>query len=586
MTLHSRAVRGAPAPVVLFLALALLAAVAMPARAGAQDRVDFWLTILHSNDGESKLIPTDDDPGVARFATLVNQLRGDARTGPPPAGEQGAKRGAIVVSSGDNFLAGAQFNASLDKGVPFYDTIALELIGYDAFTIGNHEFDFGPDVLADFISGFSTPVTFLSANLDVSNEPRLQELADAGRIAPSTVVRERGERIGIIGAVTPRLPSISSPRDVKVLEDVAGVVQAEIDHLSAQGIDKIVVSTHLQSITEEITVLQDLRDVDVVISGGGSERLDPYPLLASDADGKEIPVVTTVGDYGDLGQLVVGFDRSGDVVQISPRSQLFDVTNDIPPDPRVQQQVVEPVEAYVADLAATTLATSEVLLNGDRGQVDLATGNVTVPGVRNSETNLGSLMADALLETGRLEAGNFGVVPPVVAIQNGGGIRASAGPGEVTLLDTFNIAAFSNFVSIVPDVTGSDLKVLMEHGVGNVEANDGRFPQVAGMRFTFDRSFPVGERIRELTLTEGDIPIVIDGVLVDPDRVIPLATNDFTARDGDGYPFEALGLTDFTTVGVTYQQSLANYLTDTLGGAVTAAAYPEGGLGRITRIGP
>ncbi|MPZ88650.1 MAG: bifunctional metallophosphatase/5'-nucleotidase [Nitriliruptorales bacterium] len=585
MTLDHRAARAARTPVVALSALALLIAMALPGQARPDERVDFWLTVIHSNDGESRLIPTDDDPGVARFATLVDRLRREARTGPPPAGERGAKRGAIVVSSGDNFLAGAQFNASLDKGVPFYDAIALELIGYDAFTIGNHEFDFGPDILADFIESFSSPVPFLSANLDVSAEPRLQEL-EGSRIVPSTVAKERGERIGIIGAVTPRLPAISSPRDVKVLEDVAGLVQAEIDRLSAQGVDKIVVSTHLQNINEEITVLRDLRGVDVVISGGGSERLDPYPLLAPDADGNQIPVVTTVGDYGDLGRLVMGFNRSGDVVSISARSQLFDVTTDLPVDRRVQAQVVEPVEAYVADLAATTVATSEVLLNGDRGQVDPETGDVTVAGVRNSETNLGSLMGDALLETGRNEAPEFGVVPPVVAIQNGGGIRASAGPGDVTLLDTFNVAAFSNFVSVVPGVTGSDLLALLEHGVAAVEVNDGRFSQVAGMRFSFDRSFPAGERIRELTLSEGDIPIVVDGALVDPDRVIPLATNDFTARDGDGYPFEALGLTEFTTVGVTYQQSLADYLTETLGGSVTAADYPEGGLGRITRIGP
>jgi 2',3'-cyclic-nucleotide 2'-phosphodiesterase (5'-nucleotidase family) len=140
-----------------------------------------------------------------------------------------------MVSSGDNFLAGVEFNASLEKGVPLYDAITLDLIAYDAMAIGNHEFDFGPDVLADFILGFTMfPAPFLSANLDVSHEPRLQALKDQGRIANSVVVNELGERIGIIGATTPRLRFISSPRNVKVNPDVAGVVQAEVDRLESE----------------------------------------------------------------------------------------------------------------------------------------------------------------------------------------------------------------------------------------------------------------------------------------------------------------------------------------------------------------
>ena len=79
-------------------------------------------------------------------------------------------------------------NASLEKGVPFYDTIAMDLIGYEAAAIGNHEFDFGPDVLAGFIDGFVGPLPFVSANLDFSQEPNLQQLVDAGRIARSVAL--------------------------------------------------------------------------------------------------------------------------------------------------------------------------------------------------------------------------------------------------------------------------------------------------------------------------------------------------------------------------------------------------------------
>src|SRR5690606_6558540 len=187
-------------------------------------------TILHNNDGESRLTGAPGAPdfgGIARFATLVDNLRAEATRGKPPAGQAG-RRGVVLLSSGDNFLAGPEFQASLDKGVPFYDSIALSRIGYDAVAIGNHEFDFGPDVLADFIAGFGRrPPAFLSANPDVSDEPRLAALAEDGTIVASTVVRERGAQIGVVGATTPLLPAISSPRNVKVFDDVAGLIQEQ-----------------------------------------------------------------------------------------------------------------------------------------------------------------------------------------------------------------------------------------------------------------------------------------------------------------------------------------------------------------------
>ena len=134
--------------------------------------VAFWLTIAHNNDGESQLVDAgtglEDFGGVARFANVVKRVRSEAL----------ARRngGFVLLNSGDNFLAGPEWNASLEKGVPFYDSIALNRIGYDAMGIGNHEFDFGPDVLAQFIRGFDPDVPFVSANLDVGDEPKLNRL--------------------------------------------------------------------------------------------------------------------------------------------------------------------------------------------------------------------------------------------------------------------------------------------------------------------------------------------------------------------------------------------------------------------------
>jgi 2',3'-cyclic-nucleotide 2'-phosphodiesterase (5'-nucleotidase family) len=569
--------------------------------------VKFWLTLLHNNDGESQLINAGgaltNFGGVARFTTLAHQLKREALTGPMPAGlSPGAKRGVVMLSSGDNFLAGPEFNASLQKGFPYYDSIALSVIGYDAITIGNHEFDFGPDVLADFIFGVQPAVPFLSANLDVSGEPTLQFLEQQGRIAPSVILRERGELIGVVGATTPRLPFISSPRNVITDPDVAGAVQAEIDALTAGGVKIIIVSSHLQSIAEDLALAPLLRGVDIFIAGGGSELLanpwNPlvpgdaasaaYPLYATDADGLTVPVVTTSGDYKYLGKLVAGFDRHGRLIEVVEnqsgpvRVAGLPETDGVMPNQLVQQQVVAPVQAAVADLAANLIATSEVPLDGRR------------IAVRGKESNLGNLCADSLRWQATQLAASFGVPVPDVALQNGGGIRNNSilPAGNLSELDTFNVVPFANFVCVVPTVSAAQFKEILENAVSRVEFGDGRFAQISGFALAYTTNAPgqvldlagnvvvPGARVLEVVLADGT-PIVQGGVVVPGARDINIATIDFLARDGDQYPFRGVS---FTTVGVTYQQALRNYLVNGLGGNVAATAYPPTGEGRITQV--
>jgi 2',3'-cyclic-nucleotide 2'-phosphodiesterase (5'-nucleotidase family) len=603
------------------LVATLFAASASPSAAAAKrppqaPKVDFWLTILHNNDGESQLVDLgsgflEDFGGAARFKTVVDDLKTEAVTGRPWS--PGAKRGVMMVSSGDNFLAGAEFNAGIEKGIPFYDTIALDLIGYDAIAIGNHDFDFGPDVLADFLSGFElTEPPYLSANLDFSAEPVLQAYVDQGRIAKSTIVRERGERIGVIGATTPALRSISSPRNV-IVNAVAPAVQAEVDKLQQQGVNKIILISHLQTITEDVSLAAELTGIDVVIAGGGDELLandgdlliptnaagarpvpfGTYPLIATDGSGADIPIVTTSGNYGYVGNLVVGFDRAGEVIVVEEeRSRPVRVVTDdcggtlpcddaVMPDPTMQTRVIDPLVADLAALNENVIANSEVDLDGLRGNI------------RTRETNEGNLVADALLWQAQQAAAGFGVDPPVVGLQNGGGIRNDSviPAGPITELDTFDIAPFGNFVSVVEDVPRSQFKELLENAYSRVERVDGRFLQVSGMRVTWDATgtaqivdaagnvLTAGTRVRDVVLDDGTV-VVADGVVVDGGS-IDVATSAFLARGGDSFPYRGL---PFTTVGITDQQALSNYIVDALSGSITAADYPEGGEGRITRL--
>jgi 2',3'-cyclic-nucleotide 2'-phosphodiesterase (5'-nucleotidase family) len=597
----------------------VLGAVAAPVSAARPTpKVDFWLTVLHNNDAESKLLAqtTADGPyaGVARFKTLVDKLKSSALTGRPMSSPY-AKRGVVMLSSGDNFLAGAQWAASLAKGVPFYDSLAVNRIGYDAMAIGNHEFDFGPDVLADFIRG-TKGFPFVSANLDVSGEPSLAALRKQGRLAASTVIRERGELIGIVGATSPQLPNISSPRNVVVDPDVVGAIQGEVDRLTKRGVNKIIVISHLQNIAEDQALAGMLRSVDVMIAGGGDELLanpttplapgdttpfGPYPLIATDKAGKSVPVVTTNGDFKYVGRLVVGFDKAGRVKLVDqkrsgPVRVMGFGPDAVMPDPTVQAEVVDPVQAFVDGLATNVLAQSEVPLNGKRGTV--SGGVITDPGVRNSETNLGNLTADSMLWAAQQRAGDYGVDSPQVAMQNGGGIRNNnvipAGP--ITELNTYEILAFTNFVSVKEDLTADQFKAVLETSVSDV--GNGRFGQWAGVSFSYDPAAQrrvidgttcavsdPGSRVQDVWVD--GVQVFDDGTFVGPAGwTVDIATNDFTFRGGDCYDFGPGG---FTTVGVVYQQALAEYLVAPgadggLGGQITAAQYPVGGEGRIVAL--
>jgi 5'-nucleotidase len=612
--------------VVLVMAL-LMASLGVADQAGASNsskpRVDVRLTLLHNNDGESALferlvdsgVELGDQPfaGIAPFATLVKDLRRQ--------GDRGRDKMSLVVSSGDNYLASAQFQASLEKGIPYYDAIAMDLIGYDASAIGNHEFDFGPDVFANFVKSFRSGTRFVSSNLDFSGEPAFRRLVRKGIVTRSAVVSEEGERFGIVGATTPLLPIISSPRNVTAGE-VLPAVQAEVDKLRRRGINKIIMISQLQSIQEDIALAALLNHVDIMVAGGGDELLAnpddvlipgdvaqlPYPVIANDVDGTQVPIVTTSGGYQYVGRLIVDFDRRGNLIGFDDRSGPVRVTTGafddaVTADRRVTRKVVEPTQAYVAALATTVAAQSEVPLNSARGVIATAGTppvgvipiQVLTPGERVSNTNLGNIAADSMLWQATQLAGAFGVAVPDIAFQNGGGIRTPdtvlypgatpSAPANVTRLDINNQFPFANFVSMVENVPVTTLKDILENAVSNVENVDGRFAHVAGMTFSWDSTGAKGsDRVRKITV--GTSTVVYDssagGFQVPETTTYNVATIDFLARGGDGYDFDGL---PFTTLGVTYEQAMLNYLAGPLNGLITQAQYPNQAETRVFQVG-
>src|ERR671914_2317971 len=417
---------------VSILAILLVAALAAPSGVSADGRDDddsnrdnFRLTLLHNNDGESKLATGSSVPGyggAARFATVVERLRAEAagRTNRGRGGDDDdddddrgrRSRATLLVSSGDNFLAGLAILAGFESGPPWPDATVANLLGYDAMTIGNHEFDFGQARLAEYIQGVDRDIPFITANLGFDDTiPELRRLARRGRILPPVVGRRGGSKNGVIGLTTPDISSISSPGNVEIRNDLANVVNEQVRRLQRRDVNKIIVSAHLQGIAADEALIPMVRGVDLWIAGGGDDLLanpddtlipgdaavGPYPKLVDDSRGDDVLVVSTAGEYKYVGRLTVEFSRWGRVVAVddtrSGPVRVSGTTTDpdfAPEDPEVKAQAVDPVAAFSAGLASQPVGETEVdlfrTLPGGLGVNDP---------IRRRESGLGHLGADS-----------------------------------------------------------------------------------------------------------------------------------------------------------------------------------------------
>ncbi|MBP2443761.1 bifunctional metallophosphatase/5'-nucleotidase [Rhizobium leguminosarum] len=510
---------------------------------------DYELNILHINDFHSRIesINKFDSTcsaeeegkkecfgGAARLKVAIDQRR-QALSG----------KNVLLLNAGDNF-----------QGSLFYTTYKgaaeaefLNLMKFDAMTVGNHEFDDSEDGLATFLDKVQFPV--VTANVKATAASKLGD-----RIKPSLVLDVGGQKIGIVGAVTNDTPELSSPGpNVTIADDVQAITSA-VQDLKGQGVNKIIALTHV-GYPRDLALIAKIPDVDVVVGGHSHSLLSntdpkaegPYPTMVDNPGGYKVPVVQAASYSKYLGDLVVNFDDSGVVKDAKGDPILIDST--FTPDPVVVARIAE-LAKPIEELRKKVIGSSEAPIDGDRKVC------------RVKECSMGNLVADAMLDRTR----NQGVA---IAFQNGGGLRASIDGGEVTQGEVITVLPFQNTLATF-EATGADVVKALENGVSQIDQGAGRFPQVAGLKFAFDQSKPVGSRVSDVQVKEAD-----NFAPIDQAKTYKVATNNFMRAGGDGYSIFKEGKNAYD-----FGPDLADVTAEYLGAHSPYKPYTDG---RVTEKG-
>ena len=456
----------APAAIVV-VAAALAACAALGGRAPDADLLH--VTLLQIND-HYVLEPVDGGRrgGMARLATLVRDLK---RENP----------NTIFALAGDTISPSVE--SALLKGAQM--VAALNAVGLDFAAFGNHEFDFGPEVLVERMK--ESKFRWLAANVVDRRSGR-----PFGGASTDVLVTLGGARVGLFGLTTPQAAETSRPGPDVAFGPPVAVAKDVAARLRAQGASIVVAVTHVTMAEDK--AIAAAADVDVILGGHEHE-----PLVAE--EGKTL--ITKAGsDARYLVQVDVWLTRDGRLVERSWRFR--EVSRRIEPDPAV--------EALVRDYRRRL----------DR-ELDDVVGKSAVPlearsaALRTEESNLGDFVADALRERLRCD----------VAVINGGAIRTNrtVPPGPLTRRDVLSLLPFTDMV-VKLEMRGADLRAALEHGLAQTDRVGGGFLQLSGARLVWDPRLAPGRRI---------VDVSVGGKPLADDAGYTVAVPGYLVRGGDGY---------------------------------------------------
>lgn len=513
------------------LRIGLLSASVLALSTGAA-LADFELNILHINDLHSRIEAINksdstcspDDAaknecfgGIARVKAAIDARRAELKD-----------KNVLTLDAGDQFQ-GSLFYTTY-KSAPIAEF--MNGIGFDAMAIGNHEFDDGPEELAKFIDALKFPM--ISGNtLAGLNSPV------ANKFKPYIIKEFGADKVAVVSVLATDTDETSSPGDAILFADEIGYLKEAVKEIEGQGINKIVLLSHVGYVKDQ-EIAKAVDGIDVIVGGHSHTLLSstdekaagPYPTLVKSPSGKDVPIVTAYAYSKYLGDLTVTFDDAGVVKSSSGAPKLLDAS--VTPDAGFTAKVTE-LAGPIEEVKQKEIGATAEAIDGARETC------------RAVECSMGNLVADAMVD--RLQ--DQGVT---IAIQNGGGLRASIDAGTVTMGEVLTVLPFQNTLASF-QLKGSDVVAALENGVSQVEEGAGRFPQVSGLKYTFDKSKPAGSRVSDVLVKEGDKFVPIDA-----NKIYGVATNNYMRGGGDGYKVFATGGQNAYDFGPGLETVVADYI--------------------------
>lgn len=514
----------------------------------------FDLTILHLNDFHARYEQTnvfsgrcseDEEAknrcygGFARIKTAVDQERAQSPN-------------VLYLSAGDYFQGTIWYTVHKWRAMAHF----LNLVPHDAMSFGNHEFDDGLPGVVPFLENVSFPV--LAANLDDTLEPSIQ-----GKYKRSTIVTLSGRRVGIVGYLTVETLIIANPGLIDIHDEVVAVRKEARRLRREEGVDIIIALGHA-GFAKDLEIARDVEEVDVVVGGhtntflytgkdpSTEERMGDYPWVVTQASGRRVPVVQAYAFGKYLGRLVVSFDERGEAVSWSGNPRLLD--NSVPQDEGILKEL-EPFREQLEEKMKQEIGRTFVFLDGNRQSCRLR------------ECNLGNLEADAIVHENAKYPDDLRWAHTSLAVQNGGGIRASVSQlennGSITMEDVLAFAPFQNTIDIV-ELRGVHVKEMFEYSVRKYDPTGmsapGGFLQVSGFVVVYDLNLPPGSRV--VRLQARCLECVVPGLKdVKDDEVYRVAMPSFLANGGDGYTVVRDNKINHHLTGLLDSDVYVNYLS-------------------------
>ena len=511
--------------------------------------------------GKTVILHTNDVHGAIQDYAKVAALKADYEA-----------RGADVylVDAGD-FSQGSVY-VSLHKGA---DAITmLNAVGYDFVTLGNHEFDYGAQQLADNLKKANFRI-LCSDVLDADGDP----VANA---AVTAEVEESGLKIGFFGLATPETKTKANPALIKGLTFLSGealykCAQEDIDWLKGQNVDVIICLTHLGVDKESqpntsYDLYKNTTGIDFIIDGHS------HTVMTKGPNGE--PIQSTGTALANVGVIII--DNATKKIEENKLVPIwhtekkddksvtvYDYTKEDAAVAAAAKAIMDPIDAAYGEV----FAKSAVDLNGAKA-----------PGNRTEETNMGDLITDAMMWAIKTKAPSVDMTN-AVAITNGGGIRAAINKGDITKKDINTVLPFGNTLAVVY-VKGSELLEALEASTYCTPEAVGGFPQFAGMEVELNiapkydknaKEYPGSEYFGPKSINRITIKS-INGKAFDPNATYAVITNNFMAAGGDTYYAFAAAKEQFDT-GLPLDEILMEYITTELNGVVGEQyAKPQGRL--------